>query len=85
MSIDEALEAIKSDTNVKFKDLLKVCESFFVGPRISGSHHIFKMPWQGTPRINLQKDGSKAKAYQVKQVREALLKLKEMKKAEEKK
>lgn len=28
--IDEALEAIKSDTNVKFKDLLKVCESFFV-------------------------------------------------------
>lgn len=82
MNIEEALEALKSDTNIKFKDLLKICEYFFEGPRISGSHHIFKMPWQGHPRINIQKDGSKAKAYQVKQVKEALLKLKEMKKEE---
>jgi hypothetical protein len=84
MSIEEALEALKSDTNIKFKDLLKICEYFFEGPRISGSHHIFKMPWQGHPRINIQKDGNKAKAYQVKQVKEALLKLKEMKKEESK-
>ncbi len=82
MSIEEALEALKSDTNIKFKDLLKICEHFFEGPRISGSHHIFKMPWSGHPRINIQKDGNKAKAYQVKQVKEALLKLKEMKKEE---
>ena len=42
MSIEEALEAIKSDTNVRFSDLLKICESFFEGPKIKGSHHIFK-------------------------------------------
>jgi hypothetical protein len=76
MSIDEALEAIKSDTNVKFKDLLKVCEQFFEGPKIKGSHHIFKTPWKGQPWVNIQKDGPKAKSYQVKQVREALMKLK---------
>lgn len=84
MSIEEALEALKSGTNIKFKDLFKICEYFFEGPRITGSHHIFKMPWQGHPRINIQKDGNKAKVYQVKQVKEALLKLKEMKKEESK-
>ena len=84
MTIDEALKSLESDTNVKFKDLLKICSNFFEGPRISGSHHIFKMPWQGHPRINIQKDGSKAKIYQVKQVREALLKLKSMNKEEAK-
>lgn len=78
MSIDEALEALASDTNIKFKDLLKICENFFEGPKIKGSHHIFKTPWQGQPWVNIQKDGSKAKSYQVKQVREALLKLKEV-------
>ncbi len=80
MSIDEALEALASDTNIKFKDLLKICENFFEGPKIKGSHHIFKTPWQGQPWVNIQKDGNKAKSYQVKQVREALLKLKEMEK-----
>ena len=77
ISIEEALEALASDTNIKFKDLLKICEVFFEGPRIRGSHHIFKTPWPGHPRVNIQKDGNKAKNYQVKQVREALLKLKE--------
>lgn len=77
MKIKKALEALKNDKGVKFKDLLKICEEFFEGPRISGSHHIFKMPWRGNPRINLQKDGSKAKGYQVKQVREALRRLQE--------
>ncbi|MFP5491662.1 MAG: toxin HicA, partial [Bacteriovoracia bacterium] len=69
MSIDEALEALASDTNIKFKDLLKICENFFEGPKIKGSHHIFKTPWQGQPWVNIQKDGNKAKSYQVKQVR----------------
>lgn len=77
MSIEEALEALKSDSNIKFKDLLKICESFFKGPRIEGSHHIFKTPWRGQPWVNIQKDGKMAKAYQVKQVREALKKLQE--------
>lgn len=75
--MDEALEELKSEKNVKFKDLLKICEKFFGEPRINGSHHVFKTPWSGNPRINIQKDGPKAKNYQVKQVREALEKLKE--------
>jgi len=80
MKLEDALESIKNETNVKFKDLLKICENFFEGPKIKGSHHVFKTPWEGQPWVNLQKDGAKAKKYQVKQVREALLKLKEMQK-----
>jgi len=43
----------------------------------TGSHHIYKMPWAGDPRINLQEDGNQAKPYQVQQVVRALKKLKE--------
>jgi len=65
--------------NVKFKDLLAVCIQYFGEPRISGSHHIFKMPWFGNPRINLQREGKMAKPYQVKQVIEAIKKMEELK------
>ncbi len=34
------------------------------------------MPWPGAPRINLQKDGPKAKRYQVVQMLEAIERLK---------
>jgi hypothetical protein len=84
MTIDQALKQLETETHVKFNDLLKICEEFFEGPRVNGSHHIFKTPWQGNPRINIQKDGPKAKKYQVRQVREALEKLKILKKQEEK-
>jgi len=70
---------LQNSNNVKFADLLKICKEHFGEPRICGSHHIFKMPWAGNPRINLQKDGKDAKPYQVKQVREALAKLQELK------
>ena len=58
--------------NVKFDDLLYICREIFGNPRIRGSHHIFKMPWQGDPRINIQKDGNMAKPYQVKAVLKAI-------------
>jgi len=55
--------------DVRFNDLCKVCDHFFGEPRQSGSsHRIYKTPWQGDPRINIQNDKGKAKAYQVKQV-----------------
>jgi hypothetical protein len=38
------------------------------------------MPWQGDPRINIQKDGNMAKEYQVKAVIKAIEKLKKEKK-----
>jgi len=63
---------LESETNVKFARLVTICESIFGDCRIHGSHHVFKMPWAGDPRINLQKDGKKAKPYQVKQVIKAI-------------
>jgi hypothetical protein len=52
-------------------------EQLFGKPRQSGgSHVIFKMPWPGDPRVNLQNDKGKAKAYQVRQVLLAIDKLK---------
>jgi hypothetical protein len=65
-------------TSVRFADLLKVCEENFGKPRQSASSHvIFKTPWIGDPRINIQNDKGKAKAYQVRQVLLAIDKLKE--------
>ena len=61
--------------STRFKNLLKICENHFGSPRISGSHHVFKTPWPGDPRINLQKVKGNAKAYQVRQVVQALKKL----------
>ncbi|MDX9788915.1 MAG: type II toxin-antitoxin system HicA family toxin [Desulfobacterales bacterium] len=62
-------------SNVSFVDLLNLCRRHFGEPRIKGSHHIFKTPWKGDPRINLQKDGKDAKPYQVRDVIRALEKL----------
>lgn len=74
------LDKIKEEpANVRFSELVKVCERFFGKPRQSGtSHMIFKTPWCGDPRINLQNDKGKAKAYQVRQVLLAIDKLKEI-------
>ncbi len=79
MRYDDAFKALENPKNVSFKDLLKIAESFFGECRIAGSHHIFKTPWPGDPRINLQKDGKNAKPYQVKQVVAAVKKLREAK------
>lgn len=38
-------------------------------------HHVYKTPWAGNPRVNIQSDKGMAKAYQVKQVLEAIEKL----------
>jgi hypothetical protein len=79
VSLDEALKALENRrTNIRFRALVTLCTSFFGEPRIRGSHHIFKMPWPGDPRINLQEDDRDAKPYQVQQVVQALKKLREM-------
>lgn len=59
--------------NLAYNDLLKVCVHHFGQPRQSGtSHAVFKMPWSGDPRVNIQNDKGKAKAYQVRQVLAAI-------------
>ncbi len=79
--LEETIENIIKVKEIRFSQLLKTCEQFFGNYRVSGSHHIFKTPWQGDPRINLQKGkGSKAKSYQVQQVLNALRKVKELEK-----
>ncbi|HVE57219.1 MAG TPA: hypothetical protein VNB22_10355, partial [Pyrinomonadaceae bacterium] len=71
--LEKAIEDMSFDKQVRFSQLLKICEQFFGNYRVSGSHHIFKTPWQGDPRINLQKGkDKKAKPYQVQQVLNAL-------------
>lgn len=78
MTVDEAIGELEGhETNVRFARLLRVCAELFGKSRIAGSHHIFETPWAGDPRINLQKEKGKAKPYQVKQVVQALKKLKE--------
>ena len=66
--------------NVKFTDLVKVCNHYFGNPRQeSTSHCVYKTPWRGDPRINIQNNNGKAKVYQVKQVLMAITKLEDMK------
>lgn len=72
--MDKILQGMRSNPrNVPFKDLLKVCEHHFGPPRQRGtSHAVFKTPWPGDPRVNIQNSGNKAKAYQVRQVLAAI-------------
>ncbi|MBX3055151.1 MAG: type II toxin-antitoxin system HicA family toxin [Anaerolineae bacterium] len=61
-----------SDANVAFSDLCLLLRHLNFDERIKGSHHIFTRT--GIPEIlNLQPKGGKAKAYQVKQVRDVIL------------
>ena len=75
--LEKLLNDIKNNpANVKFTDLCKVCEHYFGKARQSGSsHRIYKTPWQGDPRVNIQNSKGKAKAYQVKQVLKAIERL----------
>ncbi|HMB27547.1 MAG TPA: toxin HicA [Blastocatellia bacterium] len=78
MTIDDAVGELEGhETNTRFQRLVAICKAFFGTPRIEGSHHIFKTPWPGDPRINLQSGKGKAKPYQVRQVIKALQRLKD--------
>lgn len=66
---------------VRFVDLAKVCDHFFGTPRQHGSsHRVYRTPWPGDPRVNIQRgnDGM-AKTYQVKQVLAAIRRLEDEK------
>jgi hypothetical protein len=77
--VEAIVEQMKGGGVVHFGDLCRVCQHYFGKPRNSGtSHFIFKTPWQGDPRINIQNDKGKAKPYQVRQVLAAIAKLADM-------
>jgi hypothetical protein len=66
----------RSPENVRFADLVKICEELFGKPRQRGSSHVvFKTPWAGDPRVNIQNDKGRAKTYQVRQALKAIRKL----------
>jgi predicted RNA binding protein YcfA (HicA-like mRNA interferase family) len=58
-----------SDANIAFDDLCQLLIRVGFQERITGSHHVFRKE-DVRERINLQREGDKAKAYQVRQVRE---------------
>ncbi|MBM3125852.1 MAG: type II toxin-antitoxin system HicA family toxin [Chloroflexi bacterium] len=64
-----------SDTNINFEDLRKLLEQMGFQERIRGSHHIFTRE-DIAEIVNLQPQGSKSKPYQVKQIRNIILKYK---------
>jgi hypothetical protein len=62
-----------SDANMAFEDLCQLLRHLGFDERTRGSHHLFRKSGI-TELINLQREGNKAKVYQVRQVRAVLLK-----------
>ena len=69
-TVEKILEQMRTEpANVRFSELQDVCETYFGKPRQNGSSHaIYKTPWPGNPRVSIQNNKGKAKAYQVRQV-----------------
>jgi len=76
-NVSEYLKRFRENPkNVRFQDLCELCDYFFGSARTkSGSHRVYKMPWKGDPRVNIQNFKGKAKSYQVRQVLKAIEKL----------
>jgi predicted RNA binding protein YcfA (HicA-like mRNA interferase family) len=66
-TLDQVLRGV-SDANIDFNDLRSLLDALSFRERIRGSHHIFTRD-DVTEIINLQSKGSKAKPYQVRQIR----------------
>ena len=75
--VETLLESWRREpVNVTYKDLVNVRIACFCKPRRGGSSHaVFKTPWPGDPRVNMQNAKGKAKPYQVRQVLKAIEKL----------
>lgn len=75
-TVPQIVERMLTGREITFSDLVKVCDHYFGEPRQAGSsHRVYKTPWPGDPRVNIQNDKGKAKRYQVRQVLKALEKL----------
>jgi len=72
-------EMRNNPADVRFADAVKLAEAYFGAARVSGSHHVFKTPWVGMPRVNLQREkNGKTNRYQIIQLLEAIGKAKLM-------
>lgn len=68
MSTYDLVMSGKSDTNIRFADFRNLILSYGFAERIKGDHYVYKRN-DIIERIVIQPLGNKAKAYQVKQVR----------------
>ena len=70
-------ELRRNPKGIRFADLAKICDRFFGTPRRQGSSHsVYRTPWPGDPRVNIQRGSNgMAKDYQVRQVIKALERL----------
>jgi hypothetical protein len=64
-----------SDANIQFEDLCSLLKHLGFDMRVKGSHHMFRKE-AVIEKINLQRDDNMAKPYQVKQVRNVIVKYK---------
>jgi predicted RNA binding protein YcfA (HicA-like mRNA interferase family) len=62
-----------SDAAIRFDDLFRLLMNLGFEMRVRGSHHIFRKAGI-EEKVNLQRDGSEAKPYQVRQIRNVILK-----------
>lgn len=65
----------RQDTNINFFEIVSLIQNLGFTLRIHGSHHIFFRE-DIQEIINIQPEGSKAKPYQVKQIRDLIVKYK---------
>ncbi len=70
MSKDKVLRRVlsgTSDANIRFEDPCQLLKGLGFEMRVRGSHHIFRKSGV-EEKINLQREGSNAKPYQVRAV-----------------
>ena len=77
LPVEDILQRMRRNPKgIRFRELCRVCDQFFGEPRQVGtSHRVYRTPWQGDPRINIQGNRGQAKIYQVRQVLLALARL----------
>jgi hypothetical protein len=66
----------RNPDGIRFVNLCLICDHYFGEPRGKGtSHRVYRMPWAGDPRVNIQGAKGMAKPYQVRQVLQAIERL----------
>ena len=75
--LPEILEKMRNNpSGLRFAEVCRICDHYFGQARqTSGSHRIYKTPWIGDPRVNIQNCKGYAKAYQVRQIIKAIERL----------
>ena len=76
-SVDDIVDQMRCNPGgIHFADLCRVCDHYFGAARQRAtSHRVYRAPWQGDPRVNIQNAKGMAKAYQIRQVLRAIERL----------